>query len=101
MKNASRVCKGSTPKATTPQPLSGAAAKVRPWVRLYLYEAIERIAGAKLHLDDALTELEALHELIRHHPGLRKDAKGLSGAIALTQLLCESRSFSERENAVH
>lgn len=42
---------------------------------------------ARRHFDDIISELEILHELVRFHPGLRKEADELSGAMLLGRLL--------------
>lgn len=56
------------------------------FVKSQLADYIEA-AVSRTHFDDMLSELEILHELVRFHPGLRKETAGLSGALRLRCLM--------------
>ena len=64
----------------------GLTAKAPPAIREFMAESVERAAN-RPDLESALGEMESLHGIVQHVPGLEKEAALLRGAKGITALL--------------
>jgi hypothetical protein len=61
---------------------------------LVLSEILDRLLGKPL--DEASSEAAGLHELLRHHPGLRRECAALSSIVDAAELLTQFHWDTQR-----